>query len=326
MTRSMNRVARLQRMEEMLLSARYLPGEMANRLGVHRTQVHNDLNELQDNGIPIQQEEKDEGGRYYIDKMNYLSNVRLNQAESLVLYLAIRRLIRRTTHVPPAMVSAIEKLILTLRHPLADQLAASIRVAQADRPVDPERAKVWETLARAWIEQITVRIEYQKFDSEQVSVYEIQPYLFEPAILSEGVYVIGHSLTHKARRTFKVERVTRATLTTLSFTRPDDLDIDTLLRHAWGIWYGVEPTEVRLRFYGSAAGRVKETLWHPLQEIEELADGSIEWRVRVAGTIELVPWIRGWGPDCEVLAPPELRERIADEMRRAAQLYEQKGE
>lgn len=319
MSRVMNRVGRLQRTVEMLLSARYCPEDLAGRLNVDLATVYRDLEELQNGDTPIR---KDEDGRRYIDKMDYLSNVRLSQAESLVLYLAIRRLIRRTTHVPPAMVSAIEKLVITLRHPLAGQLATSIQVAQAERITNPERAKVWETLARAWFEQITVRIEHQKFDSEQVSVYEIQPYLFEPAVLSEGVYVIGHSLTHGALRTFKVERITRAILTTLPFTRPESLDVDTLLRHAWGIWYGEEPTEVRLRFYGSAARRVCETLWHPLQEIEELADGSIEWRVRVAGTIELVPWIRGWGPDCEVLAPPELRERIADEMRRAAALYE----
>jgi len=39
------------------------------------------------------------------------------------------------------------------------------------------------------------------------------------------------------------------------------------------------------------------------------------------------PWIRQWGPDCVVVSPPELREAIAEEMRRAGEGYfTEKGE
>jgi len=32
----------------------------------------------------------------------------------------------------------------------------------------------------------------------------------------------------------------------------------------------------------------------------------------VAGTVEITPWILGWGETVEVLAPRDLRERIAE--------------
>ncbi len=318
MSRALNRVSRLQRIEESLLASPrgYTSRELAARLGVDRTTIWRDLHELSAE-VPIQQD----GDRYFIDRQHYLSNVRLSQGESLMLYLAMRHMIRRTTHLSPLMTSALEKLSLVLRHPLASQLAEAIHAAQADHPPDADRLRVWETLIRGWLEQLTVRVDHQKFSSPQANTYEVHPYFFEPAPLSEGVYLIAYSASHGKLRTFKVERILSATLTTESFTRPADMDLDTLLRHAWGIWYGEEPVEVRLRFRHPAARRVQETIWHPLQEVETLPDGSIEWRLRVAGTLELVPWIRGWGPDCEVLAPPELRQQIAGELRHAAAQY-----
>jgi predicted DNA-binding transcriptional regulator YafY len=47
-------------------------------------------------------------------------------------------------------------------------------------------------------------------------------------------------------------------------------------------------------------------------------DGGCIWRVEVAHTLEIKPWMRGWRPDCEVLAPEGLRQEVGEEMRRAA--------
>ena len=37
-------------------------------------------------------------------------------------------------------------------------------------------------------------------------------------------------------------------------------------------------------------------------------------RLRVRQTFEIKPWIRGLGPECEALAPEELRREIAADM------------
>jgi predicted DNA-binding transcriptional regulator YafY len=320
MHRALGRAARLQRLEELLLSnpAGYSVAELVSRTGVDRSTIYRDIALMSDNGIPIQQD----GSLYSIDRTQYLSSVRLSSGESLMLYLAMRQAVRRLTHIPPMMISVLEKLIIAIRdEQLGEQLTRSLQAMQEQRPPTSERALVWDALVRGWREQITVRILHQKFDSNQANEYEIQPWFFEPAVLSEGVYVIGHSIQHAMLRTFKVERIVKATLTTQRFDRPDTIDLESLLRHAWGVWYGADPVEVRLRFYGTAANRVRETIWHPLQQIIELPDGNLEWRVQIAGVLELIPWIRGWGPGCEVLAPADLRDLIAADMRRAADLY-----
>ncbi len=43
--------------------------------------------------------------------------------------------------------------------------------------------------------------------------------------------------------------------------------------------------------------------------------------LQVGATLEMKPWIRQWGADCEVLGPTELRAEIAEEIRRAAEMY-----
>lgn len=320
MGRTVNRVERLRRLEEMLSvpGASYSMMELAHYYGVNKSTISRDLNDLESNGIPLIEQQ----GRYAIDRRRYLSNVRLSVGESLMLYLALRYQTRRLTHLPESMVSTAEKLTFALRHPISDELARMVGNLRQDRPDDKASSRIWEVLIDGWFDGITVRITYQKFTAEQPTIYKVQPYLFEPAPLSEGVYMIGYSLSHQALRTLKIERILHATLTTIQFERPTEFNVETLLQHAWGVWYGKELHEVQLRFRDPAvARRVKETLWHPSQVIEDQQDGGIIWSVQVAGLIELVPWIRGWGPDVEVLAPIELRERIADEMRRAATLY-----
>lgn len=317
MKRSVSRAERLKRLEEMLLCGEYTSPELAAKLNVSRQTIWRDLQDLE-RIVPLAQR----GDRFSIDRHLYASNVRLSVGESLMLYLALRHQMRRLTHVPPSMISAAEKLSIALRHPISEELVATLERLREPFAAEQLSTRVWDQLIEGWYEGLAVRIVYHKFQADEPAEYEIHPYLFEPAVLSEGVYVIGYSATHEALRTFKVERISRATLTTLRFQRPSNLSVHDLLQHSWGIWYGEQRTLVRLRFNNPAvARRVKETLWHPSQAIEDLPGGGIDWKVEVAGVIELLPWIRGWGADCEVLEPLDLRERVADEMRRAAALY-----
>lgn len=96
-----------------------------------------------------------------------------------------------------------------------------------------------------------------------------------------------------------------------------------MLRHAWGIWGSEQvPQRVKLRFApGPATRRVKETIWHPLEELTDLEDGGCLWQAPIAEPQEMLPWIRGWGADCEVIEPMEVRETVMGEARALAMMY-----
>ncbi len=44
-------------------------------------------------------------------------------------------------------------------------------------------------------------------------------------------------------------------------------------------------------------------------------------RLAVASEVEMRSWVLGWGANVEVLAPPPLREHVAETMRLGARIY-----
>jgi CRISPR-associated endonuclease/helicase Cas3 len=123
-------------------------------------------------------------------------------------------------------------------------------------------------------------------------------------------------------RTFKIERIKSVRILDETYTIPEDFDPRERLADAWGIWYTeAEPVEVVLRFHPRVAHRVRETEWHASQQLEEQADGGLIWRAEVAEPQEMLPWIRGWGADVEVLAPEGVREDLTQNVRRMTRLY-----
>ncbi len=319
MSRAISRAARLKEMERLYLERAYSDSEMARRLGVDRTIVHRDRKELEDSGLPFIEESR---GRYRIDRRVYLSNVRLNIRETLSLYLAARRASQQTRMGQRPMANALEKIAQAMRQPMTENLVKSAESILAEQ-MRQEREAVFEAVANAWVEGRRLRVLYQGLTTRKPYWDRISPYLIEPSPWSDSVYVIGPSDVLGEMVTYRMDRMLKAVVSTESYQIPEDFDEEAMLRYAWGVWRGGgEPQEVVLCFAaGPAAKRVLESVWHPLQQVERLEDGSVVWRAPIAEWREMLPWIRGWGADVEVLAPETLRETLMGEARALARLY-----
>jgi predicted DNA-binding transcriptional regulator YafY len=132
--------------------------------------------------------------------------------------------------------------------------------------------------------------------------------------------VVGFDEERGERRTFKVERIRSVTLTAEQFAEPPAAVVAEM-RNAWDVIGDQAPVDIVIRFSPDVAQRVDETRWHPSQQTAREADGSLTWRGRVAGVLEIRAWILGWGAAAEVLEPPELREWAAHQHAAAAQRY-----
>lgn len=321
MSRGMKKAERLREMERLYFQHRegLSDAELAERFDVDRTTVYRDRTQLECE-IPLQEVAP---GRYRVDRMRYISAVRLNLTEALALYLAARRMSRHTRTYQPHVVSALEKLAVALKDPMTEHLvhAATTLVQQ---PPHPERERILETLTQGWAERIRVRLTYQGLRANRATTHLFSPYLIEPSIWSDAVYVIGHSDVFDALTTFNVERIQDAHLSSAQYTIPETFDEEELLRFAWGIWTSQkEPVTIKLKFTGKIAiTRLKESIWHPRQKpLVEMEDGACIWEAPVAEPREMLPWIRGWGASCEVLAPASLRAELEREVRRMARVY-----
>jgi len=308
---------RLEELKRLYIQRAYTDMELAEKLGVARETIFRDRKDLSLE-YPIEQ---DEQGRYHIPKTKLISEIKLNLHEALTLYLAGRKTSRQTRFHQPHTVNAVEKLAATLRQPMTERLLKSAeRVTEREK--NPDKVKIIETVAQAWVEQRKVRIEYQALGSDGLTRHTISPYLIEPSIWNENVYVIAKSDFNDRIFAFKMDRILSATVSGESFEIPESFDEEELLKHAWGIWVGEkDPITVKLRFSASVTRRVKESIWHPLEKVEVTEDGGCIWSVDIAEWREMLPWIRGWGADCEVLEPEGLRKEVIQHVRDMATQY-----
>jgi predicted DNA-binding transcriptional regulator YafY len=155
-----------------------------------------------------------------------------------------------------------------------------------------------------------------------VKEYCFCPYFVEVSAAGQAVYAIGRIEPQKEMRTFKIERVERIEMLKDAYSIPRDFDPEKLLSQAWGIWFTeADPVVIKLRFSQRVANRVRETRWHPTEQVAEQPDGCLLWSAAIAEPREMLPWVRGWGADVEVLEPAELREELTREAKAIAEKY-----
>ncbi|MBV9691811.1 MAG: WYL domain-containing protein [Ktedonobacteraceae bacterium] len=294
--------------------------EIAQALEVSESTARRYLDELAATGrLPLTKE-----GQLWVLAENAaleLPAVCLTAAESTALFVSARMLSQihdeRNSHV----IQALLKLVQVMPPSLAAHQRRLVDMARERQQQQPDRSGIFEALALGWTTQHQVRLLYTPSRGKTFECV-FEPYLLEPSGIGRTIYVIGRSTPPGQLRTFKLEHIDHAELLKKeSFEIPADFDGPALLKRAWGVMYGDEAcVEVRLRFTSWVENRLKETLWHPSQQIIDTPEGC-ELTVQIGDMLEIENWIRGWGADCEVLAPAELREKMRQNAHRLAHMY-----
>ena len=95
-----------------------------------------------------------------------------------------------------------------------------------------------------------------------------------------------------------------------------------MLGAGYGIFSGDDVTWATLRFTPERARWVATERWHPKQQGQTLDDGSYQLQIPYSDDRELIMDILKYGGDCQVMAPEQLKQRVADEFRRGMQRYQ----
>lgn len=289
--------------------------ELAVELTVTRQTVYNDLDRLSLDGVPV----SEDNGRYFLDS-SYRPAIRLSPAQAWLMYLPLRRLVRAELHRMPLVRSLLHRIASLLHQEIADQLF----LAPAEEPVN-ERDWMFSQLVDCWRAQQHVELIYQRPNANRATKLIVAPWWFEPAVWSDAFYLVcgleraDHSIEPL---TLKLDRIQSAKALPTRFERPPGSEIIDYLEHTWGIWVGEQaPVRVKLRFHNRQYQRLQETRWHPTQEMWLEQDGSVIWQAQISEPQEMLPWIRGWGADVEVLEPEHIRQQIAAEAEATARVY-----
>jgi len=280
-------------------------GEIARRTGVNPRTTYRDIRALEAMNVPV----FEDGARIVVDPNYFVAPVKFTLPEAMALLMGVRLMHRATDEANPDVADAFTKLAAVLPPAVAPYVHATVRQMEA-RPPNPTYRQVLQTIALSWAGNRVVRIWYPGGD-QQVKPRLIEPYFLEPSLIGHSSYVVARDRGIGQMRTFKLERISRAEQTGDGYEIPGEFDVNQYLAGAWGIFHSGEPTVVSLRFYPPAAARVSESIWHPSQQLRPGPNGAVDMTVTVTGTIEITPWILGWGEAVEVMAPVELRANIA---------------
>lgn len=318
-----NRLQAFHEFEQLLLA--YPQGlsksEIAQKLGIHRATAGDYVDEFS-RWLAIAEPAPD---RYAIDREHYKLKLELTLNECLTLHSGVRMLEKCTDKHNPHAASAVRQLANVMEK-FAPLIAQHMRwsadaIDGEKRRRDPVFLDVLATLSEAWSLGRKVKLTHQLEDGK-VFEYEFAPYYVEPYPVGRTMHVIGLRKPPNQIRTFKIERIRTVKLLNESFEIPNDFDPREHLMNAWGIWASEhQPETVVLRFARRVAMRVRESVWHPNEVVTETADGSILWQAEIAQWREMLNWVRGWGADCEVLKPVEMRETLMGEARAIAEQY-----
>lgn len=294
--------------------------EISAALNLERRTVHNYLLELETQGSIYT-----ERPLWFIAPYApiILRKFELSAEEAMVLYLATRLLVKQSDRRNEISETVLLKLAEVLRSDAqVSQDIANAARELASRPFQPDYQDIFRVVMQSYLYKRRMQIIYHPYRSEPFETV-ICPYLLEPSVIGAATYIIGHSSKVNALRTYKLERVRSAKLLhKQSYEIPPDFPGLELLRNAWSIYHGEETIHVGLRFHPTVARRVRETHWHPSQQLyEDNQDHYVQLHLDIADTTDLKPWIRGWGAHCEVLEPSDLRDEMIGEARRIAETY-----
>jgi predicted DNA-binding transcriptional regulator YafY len=325
---NVKRITRLLKLLELLQSG---SGQNADGLaaacGVSRRTAFRDIEALRAAGVPVAFDADHD--RYSIPGTYFLPPINFTPAEALSL-VALAHELGRNDRLPfyePAHAAA-RKLEGSLPPALRDelrQLTRAIRIQPT--PVCPLDAKehIYQQLVDARAQRRVVCIEYDSLTEWERIKTKLRPYHL--LFCRHSWYVVGRSSLHCEVRTFNLSRIASLETLRFKFSIPRGFSLERHLRNAWQLIPGRGADDhVVVHFKPLVARNVGEVLWHKTQQLEFQSDGSLVFKARVTGLDEIMWWILGYGDQAEVVAPPKLRQMVAQRARVLAAMYNGKSE
>lgn len=290
--------------------------QLATRLEVSIRTVQRDMEALSSAGVPVYAL-RGAGGGWRLDEDWRTRVPGLDEAELRALLMAQPRVLGDARLVKAAE-AALDKLMAALPTSLREQ-AASIRRRLHVDPTGwygaPENFAMLPVVQDAVARDRKLAMRYLRAGRERVE-RTVDPL---GLVAKGGVWYLVAD-TPRGFRTYRVSRIERATLLDQPCNRPADFDLAAYwqtsteeFRRRWSRY------EVILRLEERAARSL--AFWRQLEPVEPpdpgAADGWVTVRVGFEDEQQARFVVLGSGPRAEVVAPSELRDAVAADLKAA---------
>lgn len=267
--------------------------------------------------------DKERDGWYYTDSTWILPSIMVSEGELLAFLLSIEVAQRHLgTTLEGPLRSAVEKIAKNIKGPVTvdlEQLRTTYSVAEPTTNAVNEQILL--DLYRATQDRRQVRMNYFTNKRGEWTERTVNPHhlYYE----NDSWYLFAFDHLRGQMRNFHLGRIGRMEVLDQTFERSSGFSVEDWMGNAFQGIRGEEPVEVAIQFDAYQARWIRERHWPHPPVIEELADGGLIVRFKTGGLEGVKLWVMQYGRHAEVLAPPELRAQVAEELRLAGERYKE---
>jgi len=329
-TAGRGRIARLLQLILALGAGRWPNArELAAACEVSRRTIYRDLDVLELAGVPV---------RYRADRQGYelppgfgFSPPALEESEAAALLLLADQGGDGLGLATTAR-SAARKVYMTLPAEARERLRGLLGAAGPGAsgpppppPPAPGRQAVYDAILQSLGRGLQVRAWYLGSDQVTADATKLSPYRL--VCVPMAWKLVGRSSFHRGVRTFSVARILRAELTDDPYAIPPRLATAHDCESSGTAIPGsrLRGREVLLRLTRQVAPEFLESPARSLLEVHKFDDGGVVARIGAATFDEALAWVLPLADQVEVLAPPELRARLAELAGRVSRLHARPG-
>ena len=291
--------------------------------GVSIRTIKRDIEFLRDRyGAPIEYC-KIRKGYYYTDPTFMIQNVLLTEGD-LFTVSTIMPLMEQYKNTP--LESSFKNIMEKISDMLPTQVDVNTSFLNEDvsfisDPLPKIESDVFETIFESIKLKKSIRFEYRSVSKTEYSVKIIDCY---KVICQKGNwYVLGLSHNKNEVRIYALSRMQNVNLIEETFEIPQDFDLNNYVDLSFGIWTNKEtPIVYELLFSSNINTYILEREWHTNQTVEQKEDGSVLLKFKSNQKQQVLSWVLSFGNSVKVLNPPELIEKVKEEIKKISKLYE----
>lgn len=290
---------------------------LAERLDFSPKTVHRDLTFMRQKlRLPVEYDAQEKSYSYPSPDVAFPAGHNLSQEERIALSVARQALaVFRGVNFAAQLASAHDKLSgamltehgLSLEGDLGEYL--SVRTPGAG-VADP---KVFKAVVTALLQRRELRARYQAKGRPAPTPRRLAPYHL--ACVDARWVLVARDLEKDAVQTYILARLSEPVVAAETIQRPVKFDVAAYLGSSFGVWTGHGEIVVRLRLQADAAHHVLERHWHATQQVTKHPAGEVEVTFKLGDLHDVKRWVLGFGADCLVVEPAELRDAVVAEAR-----------
>jgi predicted DNA-binding transcriptional regulator YafY len=209
------------------------------------------------------------------------------------------------------------KLLLGKEDLRSEEIRRRIRILHmASRPVAP---KNFQKVSEATLTRKRIHIRYYSRDRDDRTERDVSP---QRLVFYRGNwYLDAWCHLRQDLRSFAVDAMEDVSVLTESAQEIATEALDAHLGAGYGVFSGIADKQAVLRFEPWAARYVGAERWHAKQKQEVEPSGHLLLTVPYANESELIMDIMRYGPDVEVIAPIELKQKVKGRLSEAIAKY-----